>query len=133
MNLSPWLAGASTIGRQSGPPRSSARACTQVLLGGLCVLFLCWPPGGRPREWTPCLLPAPGWGTSGKQLSLPRGHRLPREAPHWPISAPPLALGRVHSPGAAAGCRLGRGPGLQSLPLRTCPAVLVTVDGALGL
>lgn len=202
MNSSPWLVGASAVGRQSGPPRSPARArcsppgapawfflhcaprspartrCSPhsaprpVLLPGAPRTVLpaapprpssprtvlparawCSPPsaptpvpgswgggrstllvlvlasGGHPREWMPWLLPAPGWGTAGKRLSLPH---LPGEAPHWLTSAPcsRSAMCMALTQQRAAGW--GGGPRCSPSP-RTCRAVLVTVERALGL
>ena len=131
MNPSPWPEGL-RLGPQSSPARSPARAGTHVLWGA--------------SSFCSCAGVQAAVRGSGHRGSCPlldgdfRKTTLPAPLPRPPLQGPapadvclPLALGRVHGPDAAAGCRLGRGPGAQSLPLRTCPAVLVTVDGALGL
>jgi len=133
VNSSPWLEGASTVSHQSSPPHSPARAGTQVLLGGP-LLFVLVLASRQPSEGVDTVAPVRSWMGDFRKTTLPA--LLPLPPPQGPTPAdvcPPLALGHVHGPDAAAGCRLGRGPGAQSLPLRTCPAVLVMVDGALGL
>lgn len=133
MNSSPWLAGASTIGRQSGPPRSSARACHAGPVGGplLSVPVL---TSRRPSKGVDTVAPARCWMGDFRKAALPAPR--PPPPPRGPALAdlcPSTCPWPCAQPGAAAGCWLGRGPGLPSLPLRACAAVLVTVDGALGL
>lgn len=97
--------------------------------GRSTLLVLVLASGGHPREWMPWLLPAPGRGTAGKRLSLPH---LPGEAPHWLTSAPcsRSAMCMALTQQRAAGW--GGGPRCSPSP-RTCRAVLVTVERALGL
>lgn len=111
-------------------PAQCSHTCTWVLGGGRSTLLVpVLASGGHPREWMPWLLPAPGRGTAGKRLSLPH---LPGEAPHWLTSAPcsRSAMCMALTQQRAAGW--GGGPRCSPSP-RTCRAVLVTVERALGL
>lgn len=110
-------------------PAQCSHTCTWVLGGRSTLLVPVLASGGHPREWMPWLLPAPGRGTAGKRLSLPH---LPGEAPHWLTSAPcsRSAMCMALTQQRAAGW--GGGPRCSPSP-RTCRAVLVTVERALGL
>lgn len=110
-------------------PAQRSHTCTWVLGGRSTLLVPVLASGGHPREWMPWLLPAPGRGTAGKRLSLPH---LPGEAPHWLTSAPcsRSAMCMALTQQRAAGW--GGGPRCSPSP-RTCRAVLVTVERALGL
>ena len=119
MNPSPWPEGL-RLGPQSSPARSPACAGTQVLWGGP-LLFVLVLASRQPSEGVDTVAPARSWtGTSEKQLSLPRCHRLPRKAPHQPMSASPsplaVCMALTQQRGAAGEGARGTVPPPEDLP-----------------
>lgn len=130
MNLSPWLAGASTIGRPERPSLQLRPCLHAGPVGGplrsVPVLASRWPSKESPP-------PARSWmGDFRKTAFLPCGHRLP--------TGPALAdLCPLHLPLAVCTARrssravpTGRGLGC-SPPLEDLPCCAGHGDGALGL
>lgn len=95
-------------------PAQRSHTCTWVLGGG-AVYSSCSRAGlGRPSEGVDAMAPARSWTGDCRKTTLPAPP--PRRGPALADLCPLLALSHVHGPDAAAGCRLGRGSAVQSLP-----------------